>query len=353
MRRGIIALALMCIVTGVMATPASPIVPANVVTFKNWAVGCDNGLDCQAVALTTEDGVESKISLVLKRAGGTGGALDIEISGFIAKVDRYRILVDGKVADTGPMFADNEVIKIAGPDALKLARRMANGKTLKLLDGAGVELGQASLSGASAAFRYTDAAQGRAGTKDAVIAVGRKRAAAKNIVIPIITAQRIKPDNILPDASALVALSESSPCADERLGSTEDTAYGLGHKDGVHQALVLLNCGSGAYNFSVGAYVGQQGATGKWSFAPAKFDYPPGGVVSDNGLPLLINADWNGTTQSLSTYTKARGLGDCGRSEGYVWDGSIFRLTSATLMDECRGSLDWIPVWRAEVKLEG
>jgi hypothetical protein len=351
MRRGIIALALMCIGAGVMAMPASLIVPAKVVTFKDWAVGCDNGLDCQAVALRTEDGVESKISLVLKRAGGIGGALDIEISGFIAKVDRYRILVDSKVANTGPMLADNEVIKIAGPDALKLARRMANGKTLKLLDATGTELGQASLSGASAAFRYADAAQGRTGTKGAVIAVGRKRAAAKNAVLPVITARRIKPDNILPDASALVALSESSPCADERFGSTEDTAYGLGQKDGVHQALVLLNCGSGAYNFSVGAYVGNQDIKGKWSFAPAKFNYPPGGLSDNDGLSLLINADWDGATQSLSTYAKARGLGDCGRSENYVWDGAIFRLTGATLMEECRGSLDWIPVWRAEVKL--
>jgi hypothetical protein len=34
-----------------------------------------------------------------------------------------------------------------------------------------------------------------------------------------------------------------------------------------------------------------------------------------------------------------------------VWDGAMFRLTSATAMGECRGSVDWIPIWRAEVKL--
>jgi Protein of unknown function (DUF1176) len=66
---------------------------------------------------------------------------------------------------------------------------------------------------------------------------------------------------------------------------------------------------------------------------------------------LLVNSDWDAATQTISSYAKGRGLGDCGSSESWVWDGTSFRLTRATVMGECRGSLDWIPVWRAEVRL--
>ena len=51
----------------------------------------------------------------------------------------------------------------------------------------------------------------------------------------------------------------------------------------------------------------------------------------------------------MSEYVKARGLGDCGGSSDFVWDGARFRLVEATGMGECRGSIDWITTWRAKV----
>jgi hypothetical protein len=325
--------------------------PAKVVTFKDWTVGCDNGLACQTVALMPENLPDRSLSIVATRAQGVNGAFAINMSGFTTKADRFRIVIDGKVADTGTMQVGGETIKVTGVDAIKLARAMAKGKSMRLIDGSGTELGAASLAGASAALRYTDAAQGRAGSRGAIIATGPKMATAKKAALPVINAKKIKPSDILPDAEALVALSESSPCATERFGPTEDSAYSLGTGAKGAQALVLLNCGSGAYNFSVGAYVGQQDAKGKWAFAPAMFDYAPTRLTEKRDLALLINADWDAATQTLGGYSKGRGIGDCGSSESYVWDGSMFRLTGAALMDECRGSLDWIPVWRAEVKL--
>lgn len=320
-------------------------------TFKDWTVGCDNGLACQAVALMPEGSVGDGLSVVITRSEGSASPLVIELSGFTAKAERYRVVIDGRVAQAGAMVAGSETIKLEGPSALKLGRAMARGKALRVIDGGGADFGSVSLSGVSAALRYIDAQQGRNGSRGAVVATGRKAATAKKVELPVITVKKIAPTDALPDTPALVSLSENSPCAADRFGSTEDTAYSLGQGTGGAQALVLLNCGAGAYNFSSGVYVGQRNNAGKWTFEPARFDYGASGFSSDSKIPILVNADWDAATQTISSYAKGRGLGDCGSSESWVWDGAMFRLTRAAAMGECRGSIDWIPLWRAEVRL--
>ncbi len=349
MRRGYNALALLCATANAVAAPS--VTPSKVMTYKDWAVGCDNGLSCQAVALKPEGLPEGSLTIVAVRAEGVNGAFKIDMSGVPTRSDRFRVLIDGKVVHTGTTQVSSETFKVTGADAMKLARAMVKGKKLRLIDGAGTVLGNASLFGSAAAFRFADATQGRTGSRGAIVAVGPKMATAKKAALPVINLKKIKPSTMLPDAGALVALSESSPCAAERFGPTEDSAYSLGSGTNGPQVLVLLNCGSGAYNFSSGIYTGQRDAKGKWNFEPAKFDYGAAGFSADSKIPLLVNADWDADTQTISSYSKGRGIGDCGASETFVWDGNMFRLTSATVMEECRGSLDWIPIWRSEVRL--
>jgi hypothetical protein len=333
------------------AVQPSTITVGKVSTFKDWTVGCDNGLACQAVALMPETGTEQQFSMVVKRPESVTAPLAIELAGAQSKSTTYRVFVDGKAVTSGAIMRDSDFIAVGGAEAMKLARAMAKGKAIQVVDGNGANLGIASLAGASAALRYIDAQQGRVGTTGAIIATGRRKATATKAMLPVITAKKITPSNVLPDAGALVALSETSPCAADRFDSTQDTAYSLGTGANGAQALVLLNCGAGAYNFSSGVYIGKQDSFGRWSFAPAKFDYGATGFGEDSQIPLLVNADWDSGTQTITSYAKGRGLGDCGSSEKWVWDGDMFRLTGATLMGECRGSLDWIPVWRAEVRL--
>lgn len=325
--------------------------PGKVMTYKDWTVGCDNGLSCQAVALKPDGPWDDGLSVVVTRKAGLQAQPIVEISGFPAKLGRFRLLVDGKVTETGSLQTGAESITLKDATAVKVARALAKGTSLQLVDASGAKYGAASLSGVAAALRYVDSVQGRAGSKGAVIALGARKAAAKKAMIPILEVRKIAPSDMLPDASALVALSEGSPCAQERFGSTQDTAYSLGNGPDGAQSLVMLNCGAGAYYFSSGIYVGQRNAAGKWNFEPAKFDYGATGFSADSKIPLLVNADWDAATQTISSYSKGRGLGDCGSSESWVWDGTMFRLTDATVMGECRGSVDWIPVWRAEVKL--
>ena len=318
--------------------------------FKNWAAGCDNGLACEAVAMLPPDLPEGMLSLVLSRSAGKVADLKINIFGFDSQSDRYQLLVDGVVADTGPITKNIAPIEVAGKDALKLARAMVRGREAILLDGAGKNLGKISLAGSSAALRYLDGKQRRAGTAEAFAARGKRKFRGVSLALPVLNVPRIAAADDIPDAGALVALAESGSCAGERIGVTQDAVYGLGLSDGKPRALALISCGSGAYNLSSAAYIGTKDGQGKWKFEAAKFDYDSSYPSEKGDVNLIVNADWDAAKQTLSTFIKSRGVGDCGRSADYVWDGQLFRLTQARRMDECQGSVDWITVWRANVK---
>ncbi len=330
---------------------AASVTPGDVKTFKDWTVGCDNGLDCQAVALVDEQDNAGDLSVVVTRPAGASATLTLDMRSSTLKSGRYQLRVDGKLVMDAVVDIEDQPIKLSGANALKLLRAMARGSQIRLQTQNGTQIGKASLSGASAAFRYIDAKQGTVGPKYAIVVTSGKPKAGRKPLLPVITARKITPDNVLPDTAALVALSEGSPCAAERFESTQDTAYSLGNDSSGPRALVLLNCGAGAYNFSSGIYTGRRDTKGKWTFEPAKFDFGATGFTDESKFPILVNAGWDAETQTISSFAKGRGLGDCGSSESYVWDGQMFRLTSASFMGECRGSNDWIPTWRADVRL--
>lgn len=334
-----------------VSAPGHTVTPGEVQTFKDWTVGCDNGSSCQAVSLMDETAPVDGLEVVLSRSASPAATIAINIDGNDMKAGKYRVVIDGRLAVSGMALADDAVVKVSGVEGLRLGRAMAKGRRLTLNDSSGKAIGTVSLAGAAAAFRWIDAQQNRVGARNAIVAVGNKARGGKSANIPVITARKIAPNNVLPDTGAIVALSESSPCAEDRFGSTEDTVYSLGSGPDGARALVLLNCGAGAYNFSFGIYTGQRNEKGKWTFEPAKFDYATTGFSNESSIPVLVNADWDAATQTLSSYSKGRGIGDCGSSESYVWDGAGFRLTAASFMGECRGSHDWIPTWRADVRL--
>ena len=55
---------------------------------------------------------------------------------------------------------------------------------------------------------------------------------------------------------------------------------------------------------------------------------------------------------TLNTFSKGRGIGDCGTEEAWVFDGKAFQLAELKLMSDCKGVLpeDWPVVYRAQVK---
>lgn len=337
--------------TATLGSPAAAVTPGKVHIFKDWTVGCDNGLACRAVALSDVESDSGNISIIVARSADADTVLTLDLSSSTLQAGGYQVRVDGKPVLDVLVPAAGKPAQLRGASALKLLRAMAQGNEVQLQNKRGVQLGKASLAGASAALRYIDAQQGAAGPNNAIVVTSGTPKAGKRPLVPVIIARKIAPTDALPDTSALVNLSDTSPCAAERFGSTEDTAYSLGSGADGPRALVLLNCGAGAYNYSTGIYTGRRDAEGAWTFEPAQFDYGATGFTAESNIPILVSANWDAATQTISSYAKARGLGDCGSSESYVWDGHMFRLTAASFMGECRGSTDWIPTWRAEVRL--
>lgn len=324
--------------------------PSQPVVIKDWTIGCDNGLACQAVALQHSADYTDFLSFVVARAADIDAPLKITAFGPNSKADKFRILIDGRLIISGKVTPGETSASIEGADSIKLARAMARGNEIRLMDGAGVMVGRASLSGAKVAFQRLDKAQGRAGTKSAIILTGRKVMRPPPATLPIIAVKRLKESNVLPDTDTLVALAEHSACAAERVEVTQDTVYSLGSKGDAPLALALVSCGGGAYNPASVAFLGTKGADGKWTFDQVAFDYEAYEKADTGGLKLLLHPSWNPVSQTLSSFAKERGLGDCGNSAQYIWDGAMFRLKGATAMNECRGSFNWIPTWRAQVQ---
>ncbi|QJB70404.1 DUF1176 domain-containing protein [Parasphingorhabdus halotolerans] len=346
------------LIFGASALAASVPQPSEIKIFKDWAVGCDNGGDCQAVSLEPENdsgGIGNGEGLLtMIRTAGNDDIFKIHVLIQSGDFDRYKMMVDGRLVDTGPIAKGDNPIEIVGEDARKVSKALARGMRMEITGPNGESLTSISLSGSTAAMRYMDARQKRAGTNTALVAKGRRMFRPLEASIPVITVDQWEASKLIPETGEIVSLVENSACKNERYGVVEDQVFPMGKRGNKNRALVLISCGSGAYNFSSAVYIGEyispakgggKTATG-WQFKLAKFDKPPswGG---DGGPPLLVNADWDETNQLLGSYAKGRGLGDCGTAERFVWDGEQFRLVEASQMNECRGGYEWITTWRA------
>ncbi|WP_066724657.1 DUF1176 domain-containing protein [Sphingomonas pituitosa] len=308
-------------------------------SFGDWAIACDNVRRCEMTSLQPEDGDidTSGAELSLTREPGPAGDLTISLWPAGDAPGTLTLTIDGKRIASGAL--EKGVLRVGGDAALPVARALANGRSAQISVSAGGKTATLSLAGASAAMRFLDAQQGRAGGVTALVARGAKPAntvpaAAALPMVPAIApggqAAAISP-------ALLARLNKASGCGGDYSASFPQPEPETGALGG-GATLVLLACGSGAYNLSSAAYVVRAGKA-----AAARFD--------DATDPAeLINASWDAGSGTLSTHGKGRGIGDCGEGASYVWDGARFRLTEATRMDECRGSANWLTVWRATVR---
>lgn len=331
----------MLILALLAAAQAAP-APTEVKTFGDWAVACDNLHACEATSLMPEDlsGDPSQVSIA--REGGPTGALAVEITPNADYRGNYRIEVDGELVSSGTLAGPNLVVR--GAAAGQLVDAMLKGQMVMTRAGDGKVLSQTSLKGISASLRYFDAGQGRAGTMTALVAKGPRPATAVPAAPPAPRVTFVRPTGKPAAFSAALrsAMGKQSDC---------DSVYegGEGEKPKVEtwalgggKTLALIPCGSGAYNFSSVPYVIENGKA-----VVARFDQVPGWTEAE-GIATLVNADFDPAKAELGSYMKGRGIGDCGSSETYVWDGAMFRLVEARAMGECRGSNNWLRTWKAE-----
>lgn len=314
--------------------------PAQLKTFQDWTVGCDNGRACHAVALMPEDWPDDALTMSVRR-GPEAGAQPVVAFELGSDSNAAAVSADGRRLAARLVGAEGET-RVAPADAAAVIAALRSAGRLQLHSADGKPLGTVSLKGASAALLYMDDQQRRIGTPTALVRRGTGAAAAPPPPLPVVAAppvSRSKPPAL--GTAALAALRKKHGCTIDEVGGPDDAetaALGAG------EALLLLACGSGAYNVSYVPFIVRRGGR----IDPAPFDHRPG-WWAEEGKPMLVNAGWDGERGLLTSFSKGRGLADCGTDSDYAWDGRAFRLVRQAEMDECRGSRDYITTWRARV----
>lgn len=318
-------------------------------TFGDWIVGCDNGRRCTAIGLHPEAADYQRdrpANLIIEREAGPDGAVLLAMEGFEGTAPE-RLQLDGAAVDAtiGSGEADSVIVPRNGAAFLEALR---NGQRLDGFAADGTLVASFSLRGLSAAMLVMDEAQRRIGTTTALVRRGSRPASAVPAApaLPVVRlAPRTTEAPIAIPQARLRQLMREAQCDEADLERSEDRTSPLGGG----ATLLLLPCGSGAYNFSsVPFVVRRQGS--RLAIAPAQFDTALNQLEQEEGHRLLVNAGYDRANRMLEEFTKGRGLGDCGTRATYGWDGQRFRLLNRQEMPECRGSINYVTTWRAQAR---
>ena len=331
------------IILALLAALAAP-APSQIKTFDDWTVGCDNGRACHAVALMPEDWPDDGLTMSVRRGPER---MAVPVIGFELgeSVGAAGLAADGRKLAVRLVSADM-MVRVDPRDVAAALTALRSASRLEVLGKDGRPMGRISLKGASAALLYIDERQQRVGTATALARPGPKPAAAVPLPppVPVVRAAPAGNAKIAFGGARIKALRKQAGCDIAEVGGPD--SFELSPLDARH-SLLLLACGSGAYNVSYVPYLlSRRGAQVDSRIAP--FDRQES-WWREEGKPILINAQWDAKERLLSSFSKARGLGDCGTDRDYAWDGTRFRLVRQAEMDECRGSTDYITTWRARV----
>ena len=323
--------------------------PGRVITFDNWAVGCDNMLSCTAISLLPEDADQPyPVIIEISRAAGPDSAVTLRLLADEPLKGKIDILADEKRLARIRIAGDSAIL--AGDDALGIVQTL--GRSYSFEVSLKQTISKPSLTGLLAALRYVDERQGRVGAENALAAIGSgKGSRTQQPDATVIPVEAPKPDlkamPLTPTEEA--AARRIAICESNSMSALPIEVHAL---DETHD-LALLPCDAGAYNISMVPLVTTRGNDAQRSLAIARFDYMPGSSGEPGAPPLIVNARWNPARGELSSLAKGRGLGDCGTTETYRWDGAFFRLIDARAMPMCRGAWEWPRIWTAKAEPVG
>lgn len=337
-------LALLTLVMGV----ATPPKPGELRSFEDWSVGCDNGRSCTAVSLMEVETNENQLTLQITRSGAPEGRAQLRIPNIEQQAPNLPVALvrnDAAILVQATLPPEGQTLSFS-LDA-GLATGLARGRFVTLQGPQGEKLGRASLRGLQAALRFMDMQQGRINSVTALANPGPAPVTSLSPPPPlpaIVPTRAPRAEAFDLSAADVEGLQARTGCELTDQPALPARAVRIDRRTW----LALLPCSLGSYNV-VTSPILITGSGKSRRMKPAEFDFGPGFSQTD-GVPLLSNASWDAAKGELGSFSKGRGLGDCGSAETYVWDGRRFRLTYQIAMAECRGVLDWIPIWRADVK---
>lgn len=313
------------------------------VSFGSWVAACDNVRHCEALALPPEDGSHSEWTLYVSREAGRSAVPKVSASPAFGQWEGesrpVRLMIDGRRTQLG-FDADGEAVG----DAMDLLGAIAAARTVIVLDLNGTNLGVLPVGGASAALRWIDDRQRRAGTVSAIVAKGT--AAASNIPpapsLPRIIQPPISsmPPTRLNEEQIKLVLQETEFCDQEPF---EEVSH---FRLDARNTAAIIPCMRHAYQSSHMVVVVDE--AGKWRPAPIEQPQPPHEYLEEHDAYRLVEGHYEQERRLLWMAAKGRGLADCGSSAAWAWDGQMFRLASYHALDECRGAPPgtWFSRWQ-------
>ncbi|HEX8379637.1 MAG TPA: DUF1176 domain-containing protein, partial [Allosphingosinicella sp.] len=258
--------------------------PAELRTFHDWTVGCDNGRACHAVALMPENSPDEALTMSVRR-GPEADSLPVFSFALGSDSNAAAVSADGIRLPIRLVGAEGET-SVAPADTAAMIAALRSAGRLRLESADGKPLGIVSLKGASAAMLYMDEKQRRTGTATALVRPGKR--APGNISpppLPVVVARPLAAGRgAVPSAAMLKALRRKHGCTLDEVGGPEEAEIA---DLGAGETLLLLACGSGAYNVSFVPFVMRRGRA-----ELAGFDFKPGWWAQE-GKPMLTNAAWD------------------------------------------------------------
>lgn len=295
-------------------------------SFGDWLAVCDNTRQCEAIALPREDVAEEQMTLTMIRGPEPTDAPEVEFSAAF-----------GEDLPDGGWRIDGKPATLWG---VALLRALAGARHAEWVLPSGKVYATLPVQGTAAALRWIDDQQGRANTVTAMIATGTQSPPAvpppslPRIASP--AASALPPKRL--DAAAIEEVRKRNDCDPDR---SEAEFHRL---DAAHSIGIIV-CSMGAYQgSSVLVLIDEQGRS-----SPLPIEWPAhlAGAGNDPwAMASIVSAEFAKEDRSLSSFAKGRGLGDCGYSASWLWDGAVFRLASFAGLEPCRGARAWPSMWR-------
>ncbi len=314
--------------------------------FGDWVVACDNVRSCTAHAVPDPggaadiDAAQKDATLWLTWDAGRDALPSVQFGG-----DRPGLpvgtSVDGQAVPgltwtaSGPATAGTATV--TGSKATDLLRQIRDGRTLTLTPPGGPV--SISLQGLAASLLLFDDVQGRIGTVTALARPGPLGADTVPAApaLPLVRAAHAAPP--LRNRGVFAAAVRRSQAAALK---AHDCDTGVADDDEADplddgEALVILVCNRAAYQEDSLVFRAPRTAPAKaWL---VHLPTPPGAprAAKDSDADLITGTSYDPAKAELSEFAKARGVGDCGISATWTFDGGGFQPSAYASQDRCGG----------------
>ncbi len=335
------------------AAPFSSALAGAFKSFGKWEASCTNGRNCELRFFDTDNKAGANAFVLRDIGPATPAALAIGLPGDVFGEDAndltIAISIDGGVEQSfGPdkLTYDENVSawRLAGDIATDgLIEALRKGKTIAVNAHAGGQTAKATipLDGMAASLLFLDDTQNRVGHTDALVSKGDKPPSP----LPPVTDIRAFAD--IPSAIRSNFTNEDATCG----GVDEDMLSALGgftRRYGKTEALYVIPCGApGAYNVPFVAYY-------QLETMLEQVQFPVMAKQGPSVSPTSYNLDYDEKNDTMTSFFKGRGLGDCGSF--YKWKiseggaGRALVLLKQNDKDDCDGKYgdgpeSWPAAW--------